>query len=135
MLRGLRVPEPQDAPVEEQDGFKTEQQLIRRRRPDKEPAPPHRRGHAHRRPLQQRRGAHMYPPAPMQMPMTMVVPRRRRREEVQHVDDGRAPHVIARRPRQIIERVAHRRMEARRRICSTTHTDAARRVRAFHHII
>ncbi len=77
----------------------------------------------------------MDPPAPMQMPMTMVVPRRRRREEVQHINHGRAPHVIARRPRQIIEGVAHRRVEARRRICSATHTDAARRMRALHDIV
>ena len=87
MLRGLRVPEPQDAPdvgdsghkiyAIEQEGDCTEQQLIGRRRPDKEPAPPNGRGHAHRRPLERRRGTNVHAPSPMQMPMTMMVPRRR----------------------------------------------------------
>ena len=113
----------------------THNTLRGRRRPDEEPTPPNGRGHAHRRPLQRRRRPDVDPPPPMQMPMTMVVPRRRRREEVQHVDHRRAPHVIARRPRQIIERVAHRRVETSTRVRVTTHTDAARRVRAFHHII
>ena len=87
VLRGLRVPEPQDAPdvgdsghkiyAIEQEGDCTEQQLGRRRRPDKKPAPPNRRLDTHRRPLQRRRRPDVDPPAPMQMPMTMVVPRRR----------------------------------------------------------
>ena len=112
-MYGVRAPglEGSGAPgcsVEEQDGFKTEQQLGRRRRPDKKPAPPHRRGHAHGRPLEQRRGTDVDPPPPMQMPMTMVVPRRRVRKEVQHVDHRRAPHIITGRPREVIERMSHR---------------------------
>ena len=120
--------------VEEQDGFKTEQQLIRRRRPDKEPAPPNWRRHAHRRPLEHRRRPDVDPPSPMQMPMTMVVPRRSIGEEVQHINHRRAPHVIAGRPREVVEHMSHRRVEARRRVRSTTKTDAARRVRAFYHV-
>ena len=116
VLRGLRVPEPQDAPDVGDSGHKiyateeknTHNTLGGRRRPHKEPAPPHRRGHAHRRPLQHRRRAHMYPPPPMQMTVVPVVPRRRVRKEVQHVDHRRAPHVIARRPRQIIKYMSHR---------------------------
>ena len=77
----------------------------------------------------------MYAPPPVQMPMTMVVPRRCCGEEVQHVDHRRAPHISTRRPRQIIKHMGHRFMEARRRICSTTHADAARRVRALHHFV
>ena len=121
--------------IEEQDGFKTEQQLIRRRRPDKEPAPPNRRGHAHRGPLQRRRRPDVNASSTVHMPMTMVMARRRRRKEVQHINHGRAPHVIARRPREVVEHMSHRRVEARRRVGSTLNTDAARRVRALHHII
>ena len=113
----------------------THNTLRGRRRPHEEPAPPNRRLDTHRRPLQQRRRPDVDPPPPMQMPMTMVVPRRCCGEEVQHVDHRRAPHIITGRPREVVKYMSHRRVEARRRVRSTTKTDAARRMRALHHFV
>ena len=136
-MYGVRAPglEGSGAPgcsVEEQDGFKTEQQLGRRRRPDKKPAPPHRRRDTHRRPLQRRRRPDVDPPPPMQMPMTMVVPRRCCGEEVQHINHRRASHISTRRPRQVVKYMGHRRMETSTRVRATVHADAARRMGPLH---